>query len=225
MNNTRPETPSIGSPIGGQSADSANMEHAPSASSAAADDHGSDGASSSLLDQPPSEWFAKTAGLHRSTTPSKLGKVLLFLYIDSPNLTLQFSNSIRLSGMVDRGGCNKPEGVTERGAMAYWNWQRAGCKENMHERVDCLQVLVNGLRVRVRLDEGRLTELLCGERDAATTAGLLSCLGDLATISFHPHLSGTHYNDVPSLHTAMYHHSLSQESKHPDQDRCRICIS
>lgn len=55
-----------------------------------------------------------------------------------------------------------------------------------------MQVLVNGLRVRVRLDEGRLTELLRGERDAATTAGLLSCLGDLATISFHPHLSGTY---------------------------------
>ena len=51
-------------------------------------------------------------------------------------------------------------------------------------------MLVNGLRVRVRLDEGRLTELLRGHGDAATTAGLLACLGDLATISFDPHLSG-----------------------------------
>ncbi len=52
------------------------------------------------------------------------------------------------------------------------------------------QVLVNGLRVRVRLDEGRLTELLRGHGDAATTAGLLACLGDLATVSFESHLSG-----------------------------------
>ena len=53
-------------------------------------------------------------------------------------------------------------------------------------------MLVNGLRVRVRLDEGRLTELLRGHGDAATNAGLLACLGDLATISFDPHLSGVH---------------------------------
>ncbi len=52
------------------------------------------------------------------------------------------------------------------------------------------QVLVNGLRVRVRLDEARLTELLRSATDAATTVGLLACLGDLATVSFDPHLSG-----------------------------------
>jgi hypothetical protein len=59
------------------------------------------------------------------------------------------------------------------------------------------QVLVNELRVRVRLDEGRLRELLQSERDAATTAGLLACLGDLATISFQPHLSGAPHSILP----------------------------
>ncbi len=56
-----------------------------------------------------------------------------------------------------------------------------------------LQVLVSGLRVRVRLDEERLTQLLRGHGDAATTAGLLACLGDLATVSFDSHLSGAHH--------------------------------
>lgn len=64
------------------------------------------------------------------------------------------------------------------------------------------QVLVNGLRVRVRLDEARLTELLRNATDAATSAGLLACLGDLATVSFDPHLSGvpTHPFTCPSSH-------------------------
>lgn len=56
-----------------------------------------------------------------------------------------------------------------------------------------LQVLVSGLRVRVRLDEERLTQLLRGHGDAATTVGLLACLGDLATVSFDNHLSGAHH--------------------------------
>ena len=54
-----------------------------------------------------------------------------------------------------------------------------------------MQITVNGLRIRVRLDEGRITELLKGlDGHATTTAGLLSCIGDLATISFAPHMAG-----------------------------------
>ena len=55
-----------------------------------------------------------------------------------------------------------------------------------------------GLRARVRLDQGRLAEMLrgldaanLGAAHADTVAGLLACLGDLATVSFQPHLSGT----------------------------------
>lgn len=57
--------------------------------------------------------------------------------------------------------------------------------------------MVAGLRTRVRLDQGRLAEMLrgldaanLGAAHADTVAGLLSCLGDLATVSFQPHLSG-----------------------------------
>ena len=56
-----------------------------------------------------------------------------------------------------------------------------------------LQITINGLRIRVRLDEGRITELLKGlDGHATTTAGLLNCIGDLATISFAPHMAGWH---------------------------------
>jgi len=54
-----------------------------------------------------------------------------------------------------------------------------------------VQITVNGMRIRVRLDEGRITELLKGlDGHATTTAGLLNCIGDLATISFTPHMAG-----------------------------------
>ena len=57
-----------------------------------------------------------------------------------------------------------------------------------------MQVTVNGLRIRVRLDEGRITELLKGlDGHATTTAGLLNCIGDLATISFAPHMAGQNF--------------------------------
>lgn len=43
----------------------------------------------------------------------------------------------------------------------------------------------------MRLDERRITELLKGlDGHATTTAGLLNCIGDLATISFAPHMAG-----------------------------------
>ena len=65
-----------------------------------------------------------------------------------------------------------------------------------------VQVTVNGLRIRVRLDEGRITELLKGlDGHATTTAGLLNCIGDLATISFAPHMAG---QDFPSSLRILY---------------------
>ncbi|CAL8467730.1 g7268 [Coccomyxa elongata] len=119
--------PSTGLP----SSDSAKSERMPQGQSLSSADNGkgADGqtdAPISLLDQPPAEWFGKSAGDSNGDAgqPTKLGKVL-----------------------------------------------------------------VNGLRVRVRLDEARLTELLRNATDAATSAGLLACLGDLATVSFDPHLS------------------------------------
>lgn len=55
----------------------------------------------------------------------------------------------------------------------------------------CVQITVNGMRIRVKLDEGRITELLKGlDGHATTTAGLLNCIGDLATISFAPQMAG-----------------------------------
>lgn len=65
--------------------------------------------------------------------------------------------------------------------------------------------MVAGLRARVRLDQARLTDMLrgldvasLGASHAATVAGMLSCIGDLATISFQPHVSGA----------PLYHHSI-----------------
>ena len=51
------------------------------------------------------------------------------------------------------------------------------------------QVLVNGMRVRIKLDERRLAELL-KDVDAANVAGLLSHLGDVAALSFAPFMNG-----------------------------------
>jgi hypothetical protein len=81
----------------------------------------------------------------------------------------------------------------------------AGSGENGSERRGCrhtgghgLQVIVNRMRLRFRLNERRMAELLRGiDRDslgdnfAATTAGLLACLGDVAALSFTPVYAGT----------------------------------
>ena len=49
--------------------------------------------------------------------------------------------------------------------------------------------MVNGMRVRVRLDETRLRELLAGLGSSSAGGGMaavLACLGDLVTLSFAP---------------------------------------
>ena len=51
------------------------------------------------------------------------------------------------------------------------------------------QVLVNGMRVRIKLDQDRLAELL-GGMDSASIPGLLSHLGDVACLSFAPFHNG-----------------------------------
>ncbi len=55
-----------------------------------------------------------------------------------------------------------------------------------------------GLRVRVALDEARVADVLrgftpttLGDEFATTAAGVLACLGDMATLSFAPSVSGT----------------------------------
>ncbi len=74
------------------------------------------------------------------------------------------------------------------------------------------QVTVSGLRIRVRLDEGRITELLKGlDGHANTTAGLLNCIGDLATISFAPQMAGVlrpSMTATEDVRTAAYWHPL-----------------
>ena len=60
-----------------------------------------------------------------------------------------------------------------------------------------LQVIVSGMRVRIRVDEQRLTDMLTGLDPgtmggsyASTTAALLGMLGDLAALSFAPYFPG-----------------------------------
>ena len=71
------------------------------------------------------------------------------------------------------------------------------CLSTLDELLMAAQLVVGGLRARVRLDQARLTDMLrgldaatLGATHAATVAGLLACLGDLAAISFLPHVSG-----------------------------------
>lgn len=59
------------------------------------------------------------------------------------------------------------------------------------------QVIVNGMRVRVRLDQQRLGSLLqglsphaLGSQFAEVTSGMLSMLGDMASLSFAPYTPG-----------------------------------
>ena len=50
-------------------------------------------------------------------------------------------------------------------------------------------MVVNGMRVRIKLDEERIAELLRG-MDASTIPGLLKHLGDVASLSFVPFHNG-----------------------------------
>ncbi len=53
----------------------------------------------------------------------------------------------------------------------------------------CLQVIINGMRVRIKLDEERIAELLQGV-DASAIPGLMRHLGDVASLSFTPYQNG-----------------------------------
>ena len=52
-----------------------------------------------------------------------------------------------------------------------------------------VQVVVNGMRVRIKLDEIRLAEMVQG-MEASAIPGLLRHLGDLASTSFIPYQNG-----------------------------------
>lgn len=56
-------------------------------------------------------------------------------------------------------------------------------------RQPVLQVIVNGMRVRIKLDEERLMELIQG-MDASAVPGLMRHLGDVASLSFAPYQNG-----------------------------------
>jgi hypothetical protein len=60
-----------------------------------------------------------------------------------------------------------------------------------------LQVLVNRMRVRFRLNEQRVAEMLrgidpdtLGSNFVTVTAGLLGCIGDIASLKFMPIFEG-----------------------------------
>ena len=55
-----------------------------------------------------------------------------------------------------------------------------------------LQICAAGARVRVKLDEARIEELLRGSDSSASSAAarVLSCLGDMGQVSFMPHAGG-----------------------------------
>lgn len=50
----------------------------------------------------------------------------------------------------------------------------------------CLQVIVNGMRVRIKLDEERIAELIRGTEPSAIP-GLMRHLGNVASLSFTPY--------------------------------------
>lgn len=60
-----------------------------------------------------------------------------------------------------------------------------------------VQMIVNRMRVRVRLNEGRVAEMLrgmdpvsLGDSFVSVTAGLLHCIGDVAALTFVPVFAG-----------------------------------
>ena len=63
----------------------------------------------------------------------------------------------------------------------------------IHRRAHALQVIVSSARVRLRLDPGKVAELLqgmsaesMGSQFASGAANVLRCLGDLGNLSFTP---------------------------------------
>ena len=78
------------------------------------------------------------------------------------------------------------------------------------------QVCAAGARVRVKLDEARIEELLRGSDSNASSAAarVLSCLGDMGQVSFMPHAGGE-----PSRGCAAATHDLAPASRclHPHE--------
>jgi hypothetical protein len=82
----------------------------------------------------------------------------------------------------------------------------AGCRSNLRffqcTSVFChlnpiAQMIVNRMRVRVKLNEARVAEMLrgmdpaaLGDSFASVTAGLLHCIGDIAALTFVPTFAG-----------------------------------
>lgn len=61
----------------------------------------------------------------------------------------------------------------------------------------CIQLLVNRMRLRFRLNEQRVAEMLrginpesLGANFLSVTAGLLGCIGDIASLNFMPVFAG-----------------------------------
>ena len=66
--------------------------------------------------------------------------------------------------------------------------------ESQLSRVPGVQITIGGARIRVKLDEHRIEELLKGSDSSAAAssaaARVLSCLGDMGQVSFMPHNGG-----------------------------------
>ena len=78
-----------------------------------------------------------------------------------------------------------------------------------------MQVLVNRMRVRFRLNEQRVAEMLrgidpesLGSNFVTVTAGLLGCIGDIASLKFMPVFEGAPgdpANVLTGLHSCLSH--------------------
>ena len=79
---------------------------------------------------------------------------------------------------------------------------------------ESLQVIVNGMRVRIKLDEERIAELIKGTEPSAIP-GLLRHLGNVASLSFTPYQNGerSHLSQDMGLCTgAMEDKSVPQDT-------------
>ena len=91
------------------------------------------------------------------------------------------ARSVQWNRSWDSRGTHRSAGPSGGKHLGYNEWT--------HERLYVWQVLVNGMRVRIKLDQERLAELL-GGMDSASIPGLLSHLGDVACLSFAPFHNG-----------------------------------
>lgn len=80
------------------------------------------------------------------------------------------------------------------------------------------QMIVNRMRVRVRLNEARVAEMLrgmdpasLGDSFVSVTAGLLHCIGDVAALTFVPVFAGVRICANPTERTSVQHEIVCRQ--------------